>query len=300
MGINHRLKMNIWDSYKIGFQVIPLEGDKDNYSRHSIKKLIIRTIYFLLKRLSPIDYVRWRELPFIFDSIQKYTISPIRILDISSPKLLPLTMAKKLQNALIYAVDIVEAEIVFVKKAKKYLKLENIAATIEDARNLNYPDNYFDLVTAVSVFEHIAPEAGGEIPAARELNRVLAPGGLAIITVPFAKKYFAEYIKGSVYERTAGDDESIFFQRFYDERTLIKNIIEPSTLELVDLKFIEERFFLKDPRKRLTHYVCSSTYQMLIFGIFYPIISRIFLSKPKELQYCQKPYIACLVMRKVS
>ncbi len=113
-------------------------------------------------------------------------------------------MAKVLQNAIIHSIDIVEAEIDFVEKAKRYLKLKNITTRIDDARNLGYPDNSFDLITSVSVFEHIAPEIGGEIPAARELNRVLAPGGLAIITVPFAKKYFAEYIKGSIYERTAG------------------------------------------------------------------------------------------------
>lgn len=292
--------MNIWDTYKIGFKVIPLEKGDDNYLTHGIKKTILRELYFYLKRLSPIDYVRWRELSFVFDSIDKYSKSPRKILDISSPKLLPLTIAKSFQHAIIHSVDIVEAEINFIEKAKGYLNLENITTSIEDGRKLSYPDNYFDLVTSVSVFEHIAPEVGGEIPAARELNRVLAPGGLALITVPFAKKYFAEYIKGSVYERTAGDDELIFFQRFYDEPTLIKNIIEPSTLQLVDLKYIEERFFLKDPKKRLTHYISSSRYNMLLFGIFYPIISRIFLSKPKELHYCKKPYIACMVMKKKS
>lgn len=292
--------MNIWDSYRIGFRVNHLKRSHENYSSYNIKKNLKATISNMLNRLSPIDYVRWRELPCIFDSIQKYSVSPRRILDISSPKLLPLTMAKVLQNAIIHSIDIVEAEIDFVEKAKRYLKLKNITTRIDDARNLGYPDNSFDLITSVSVFEHIAPEIGGEIPAARELNRVLAPGGLAIITVPFAKKYFAEYIKGSIYERTAGGDELIFFQRFYDEPTLIENIIAPSTLELVDLKFIEERFFLKDPRKRLTYYISNSTYRMLIFGIFYPFISRIFLSKPKDLQYCQKPYIACIVMKKTS
>lgn len=290
--------MNIWEAYRIGFSVTHLQGTGENYAEYSNNKKLKIMIYNCLHKLSPIDYVRWRELSFVFDSIQHYGISPKRILDIGSPKLLPLTIAKGFKEAAIHSVDVVQTEVDFVEKAMSFLKLENITTRIDDARNLSYPDNSFDLITSVSVFEHIAPEIGGEIPAARELSRVLAPGGLSIITVPFAKKYFAEYVKGSIYERKAHDGELTFFQRFYDTALLEKNIIEPSALELVKLKFIEERFFYKDPTKRLSHYINSSTYQNLIFGNFYPIISRIFLSKPKELDDCRKPYIACLVMKK--
>jgi ubiquinone/menaquinone biosynthesis C-methylase UbiE len=55
------------------------------------------------------------------------------------------------------------------------------------------------------VFEHIAPEQDGEIPAVKELARVLAPHGIAILTVPFSKKYFAEYRTGRVYERISSE-----------------------------------------------------------------------------------------------
>ena len=290
--------MHLWDSYKLGFSINYLGMYGETSAKHSISKKIKMGVYNSFRRIAPIDYVRWRELSFVYEAIDNLAIAPKRVLDISSPKLLPLTIARKCPQAMVHSGDIVEAEVSLVEKAKYCLKMKNITAHIEDARNLSFPDNYFDLITSISVFEHIAPEIGGEIPASRELKRVLAPGGIAILTVPFARESFAEYVKGSIYERTANSDEAIFFQRFYDTSLLKKNIIEPSALELVALKFIDERFFYKDPRKRLSHYINSSTYQNLIFGSFYPILARIFLSEPKALEDCQKPYIACLVMEK--
>ena len=42
-------------------------------------------------------------------------------------------MAKVLQNAIIHSIDIVEPEIDFVEKAKRYLKLKNITTRVDDA-----------------------------------------------------------------------------------------------------------------------------------------------------------------------
>jgi len=50
-----------------------------------------------------------------------------------------------------------------------------------DAENMNsFPDNQFDLITAVEILEHV--ERPGK--ALQEIRRVLKPGGLLIVTVP--------------------------------------------------------------------------------------------------------------------
>jgi SAM-dependent methyltransferase len=167
-----------------------------------------------------------------------------------------------------------------------------------DARQMPFRNDMFDLITSVSVFEHIAPEMGGEVPAVREVARVLAPGGVAILTVPFSRNYFADYHVGTVYERSSLDQEPIFFQRFYDLEMLQQNIIAASGLELVSLRFIDERHFYKDPHRRVAHFVNGSQRQTFWFGPMYPLLSHLFLSQAKSLECCGKPYLACIVLRK--
>jgi len=196
------------------------------------------------------------------------------------------------------SIDILESDVLWVRKAVAHLGLPNLTASVADARTLPFDDESFDLVTSVSVFEHIAPENEGEAPAARELGRVLAPGGIALLTVPFSQTYFAEYRAGTVYERASTDGQPIFYQRFYDMNLLNRNLVAASGLRLVSIYFIEERFFSRDPHTRLASYIAGTRRQELAFGLFYPLLARVFLSPPNELEKCKKPYIACLVLRK--
>lgn len=52
---------------------------------------------------------------------------------------------------------------------------------IADAHSLPYDDESFDWVLAIEVFEHLRDPR----KAAEEIQRVLSPGGEAVITVPF-------------------------------------------------------------------------------------------------------------------
>ena len=76
------------------------------------------------------------------------------------------------------ACDINEADIAFAKELNG--AIDNIEYQIEDALNLSYPDNSFDLIVSVDVLEHVGhPERMVE-----EIGRVLKPGGMAFITFP--------------------------------------------------------------------------------------------------------------------
>lgn len=289
--------LGLWGAYRLG---VRLASRWPRALRQKARRLagLVRYPPNLVAWLTPIDYVRWRELEFALAAVRRFHPAPRAVLDISSPKLLPVTLAAALPGATVRATDIVDDEVSSVAFAAEHLELANVVAERADARALPYPDGAFDLVTSVSVFEHIAPEADGDVPAARELGRVLAPGGVAVLTVPFSREGFAEYRAGSVYERRAGADERIFFQRFYDEPTLHRNIVASSGLEVASLEFVEERWFSADPHTRMAHYVNRTGRQKLVWGLWYYPLSRVFLSPPRPLAECRKPYLACLVLRK--
>jgi len=289
--------IGVWEAWRLGVRL----AVKDWASRRTILRRclsIIRHPSYLITWLTPISYTRQREFAFVFENIARHKPCPGAILDISSPKLLPVTVAYTHPETRLDSIDIVEGEVLWTTKAKTHLNLSNLTPTVADARRLPFDNEQFDLVTSVSVFEHIAPEKDGEVPAAQELGRVLTPGGVALLTVPFARVYFAEHRTGRVYERVSTQGEPIFYQRFYDLDLLKQNLAAASGLQLVSLNFIEERFFSPDPHRHLANYIGKTRGQRLTFGLFYPLLARIFLSGPKPLEYCKKPYLACLVLRK--
>ncbi|MBA4416332.1 MAG: hypothetical protein C0392_00250 [Syntrophus sp. (in: bacteria)] len=55
---------------------------------------------------------------------------------------------------------------------------------VEETRKLPFPDQYFDVVTMLAVFEHITPVFLPQV--IKEIKRVLRPGGLYILTTPAA------------------------------------------------------------------------------------------------------------------
>jgi SAM-dependent methyltransferase len=58
------------------------------------------------------------------------------------------------------------------------VSFENLDVRVMDATAMEFEDSTFDLISSMAVFEHIS-----DVPAAvREVNRVLKPGGIAIIT----------------------------------------------------------------------------------------------------------------------
>jgi hypothetical protein len=88
------------------------------------------------------------------------------------------------------------------------------------------------------VLEHIPDD--GDSTAMREIARVLKPGGLVALTVPFAATgYCEEFVDGPVYERNELEKPT-FYQRRHDLDSLRKRLIEPSGLELVQMTFFGE------------------------------------------------------------
>lgn len=152
----------------------------------------------------------------------------LKILDVGSPKMLGLYLASNTEAEImltdISAINVDEYQTMW--KALQAKARGNASFSLQDARSLKFPDAEFDVVFSMSVIEHIEGEEG-DSEAIQELLRVLKPGGLLVLSVPFGAHYVEQKRIGFAgAARKTGDGETYFFQRIYDAVTFQKRILE--------------------------------------------------------------------------
>jgi SAM-dependent methyltransferase len=223
-----------------------------------------------------------------------------RILDIGSPKLLSIYLAKTL-GAEVYATDI---DGYFVKeyatlRGWEHLPEDSYHVSLEDGRKLSFPDNHFDKVYSISVIEHI-PDTG-DSACAREIGRVLTPGGRCMITVPFWPTSMNVYKRADDFywadKSVSEGDGRVFFQRRYSEDDLYTRLIEPSGLRLRRLEYVGERVLRRSPREFCD---CLSPRPIqAATGWAQPAMSRLFHTRATESwRSLSKPLCAHIVLEK--
>lgn len=247
--------------------------------------------------LIPVPY--WRSLEYRLVRSEGAFKSTDRILDIGSPKLLSIYLAKAL-GAEVYSTDI---EDYFVREYTALRDWEHIApqhfrVQVEDGRALSFPDASFDKVFSVSVMEHIPDN--GDADCAREMARVLAPGGRCLITVPFSPTSRTIYRKANqFYWSNPSADQSadmVFFQRRYSEEDLRTRIIEPSGLRLRALRYVGERVLTRSPKEIFEHIPFSAG---IPIGLIMPLLARLLQTTPVDRwQDIKKPLCAFIVLEK--
>ena len=184
----------------------------------------------------PMNYVRLIELPLTLEllDVRKAHF----ILDISSPKLLALYMVVK-GHANFCISDI---EDYFVKDFEVYSEVFKVSPIIQvfDAKKIPYDRHTFDRIFSISVLEHI-PDTG-DIDVAREVARVLKPGGVFVFTLPAYSTYLEEWQKQSTayWPTTTREDGLVFFQRRYDYNTIIERFSSLG-FNIEDIIFIAEK-----------------------------------------------------------
>lgn len=130
--------------------------------------------------------------------IQHLPLKPSKILDVGSRySQVPLEMASLGHE--VWTLDI--EEYIFKHKKLKFVK--------GDIRKTKFKSRFFDAVTVISTLEHVgmgetsygdAEERDGDITAMAEIWRILKPGGVVLVTVPFGKAKFLPFLR--VYDKT--------------------------------------------------------------------------------------------------
>lgn len=171
---------------------------------------------------APVGY--WRFLPnaVVLEEFSKLS-GNVQVLDASSPKLLSLLLAAR-TGGTVYATDL-DDEKIFTRWQRLAVALgyENYRVEYQDARQLSYADESFDLIYSISVIEHIP--GCGDANALAEFRRLLKPGGRIVVEVPYRRQRtekFAQYdSKGDQVE------SSQFYERHYDAAWLRERLEVP-------------------------------------------------------------------------
>ena len=252
--------------------------------RHALKRLVL-----------PVEYIRCAEFRYVLEHLD--VLPDHRVLDIGSPKLLSLFLTGRV-GAHVWATDLVDD---FVQPYAAYAasvlgaRRDRYVIETQDAQALTYRDESFDRIFSVSVIEHIPKD--GDALALREIARVLAPGGIVCLTVPWSDRGYLEefHTPGpDLYWVKSPDREKVFYQRVYDYDSLHARLLGQDCLELVDLSFWGERRIavedaILNPRlPRLFRYALLPAHFAL---------NRLFLSPLEETERSRKK-VACITLRK--
>lgn len=225
-----------------------------------------------------------------------------RILDIGSPKLLSIYLAKVL-GAEVYATDIDDYFVTEYAALRDWERLpaDKYHVSVEDGRRLSFADGSFDKIYSISVIEHIPDH--GDSECAREIGRVLAPSGRCMITVPFSPTSQDVYKRADAFywsdKSVSQGDGRAFFQRRYSEDDLYTRLIEPSGLRLRTLEYVGERV-LGGSAHEFSELIAHKAVQAAT-GWAQPLMSRALHTAPVESwQSLRKPLCAHVVLEKPS
>lgn len=260
-------------------------------------RLAINYFHRLLKSvLIPLDYTRTKEIPALLDvsGILERTSEKLKILDIGSPQIVSLSLARNSSAWEITYINSFEPELEDLRQKAAVLGLGNLNIVKGDITNVESIATLglFDFIFSCSVFEHIHPEHGGDVVASKNISPLLASSGAFVFSVPFYKKKFNEYKDGNVYAIKGESSDKTFFQRFYDEESLLAQIVSPTGLRIAEKVYIGERYYSEGDIKKRMAFLIGYGRLSLVLGRFFNRISDVFMEETTDYKKLKKPYLA--------
>ncbi len=275
------------------------------------KRLIQNTSQLLtkayLKRLlnsfcCPVDYTRTTEIPCLLDvsDILYRKNEPLQILDIGSPQVLSLSLATFSNKWNITYINPFQPELDDLEERKTILRIKNILIKYGDITDAGYCGQLgqYDYIFSCSVFEHIYPEYGGDVIASKNVSILLKYNGIFAFSVPFYKDGFHEYKYEQVYSIKSLPNDKLFFQRFYYETKLEDQIIKPSGLVVHNKIYVGERYYYPQNIHKRFAFLVGGKNKSLLFGRFYFLLSKLFMTIDQNPNNLSKPYLAIISLRK--
>ena len=167
--------------------------------------------------LYPMDSTRYFEFDWVWSRLQR--LRRVRnYLDISSPRLLPLSYVRRSDVEQAWLVNPDTADLETTRRWADALSLTSRCNfSDEPIESSRFDDGRFDAITSISVFEHIVNEG----PALARVRNLLAPGGTLLLTLPCTAEGYDQFRDYDEYHLAKPDAEGrYFFQRFYDASSL--------------------------------------------------------------------------------
>lgn len=189
---------------------------------------ILKQIYLLNARMSWMHKIQGVDISRCFEYTEAYlqlmtTGLSGSVLDIGSYRS-PFP-AFLLQKG--YKVSIIDVDHSVVLQRKWIRRAigdrERLFIILGDGTRQPFSDSCFDIITCISTIEHLPKD--GDVHMAREIGRILKPGGYSFFSVP--------------YDISAKEGRwGKWFQRWYNLSTAISRLVESSGLHLISYGYL--------------------------------------------------------------
>jgi SAM-dependent methyltransferase len=196
------------------------------------------------------DSTRYFEFHEVWKSVKGLVFKSY--LDVSSPRLIPLFLLKAAPGATAKLINPDSSDLSETGKMANALGLKSRCEFIHGILdNAGFTPASFDLITCISVLEHITQDKA----AIETMWSLLRPGGKLILTFPCMAQPLEQYISHNQYGvLNPGDDGYTFWQRYYDRERLKSSIYSITGMPAHIVVYGEKKygfFFRNASMKRL-------------------------------------------------